>query len=81
MPAVAEWWLKRVHNQADPTLAPSTHAAWMLRSHGIGPVALWGRGVDLERFSPVHRSELLRRGLAPGGEVLAGYIGGRLSGE
>ena len=38
--------LRRVHGHADLTLAPSTSAAWQLSSHGIGPVAIWSRGVD-----------------------------------
>lgn len=74
--STATWnWLRWVHNQADLTLAPSTMATWSLRSHGIGPVAVWARGVDLERFHPSHRSPLLRRSFAPGGEMVAGYVG------
>ncbi|MCU4185412.1 glycosyltransferase family 1 protein [Acidiferrimicrobium sp. IK] len=74
-------WLRRVHNQADLTLAPSSLAEWDLRRHGIGPVARWGRGVDLERWSPRIRSSALRRQLlGPGNEVLVGYSG-RLAAE
>ena len=68
-------WLRWVHQQADLTLAPSSHAVWELRGHGIGPVACWSRGVDLDRFNGRHRSELLRRRLAPNGEVVIGYVG------
>lgn len=68
-------WLRWVHGQTDLTLAPSTSAHWSLTRHGIAPVARWGRGVDLDRFNPRHRSPSLRRCLAPNGEVIVGYVG------
>jgi len=72
----AAWrWLRRIHNAADRTLAPSAASAENLRAHGVERVCVWGRGVDTQLFSPAKRSERLRRELAPGGEVLAGYIG------
>jgi phosphatidylinositol alpha 1,6-mannosyltransferase len=67
--------LRRIHNAADRTLAPSTAAAADLHAHGIERVWLWARGVDTARFDPAKRSERLRAELAPGGEVLAGYVG------
>jgi phosphatidylinositol alpha 1,6-mannosyltransferase len=77
---VAWKWLRRAHRDVDLTLAPSTSAAWQLSSHGIGPVAIWSRGVDAELFHPHRRSDLLRRRLAPKGEVIVGYVG-RLASE
>jgi phosphatidylinositol alpha 1,6-mannosyltransferase len=68
-------WLRWIHERVDLTLAPSTLAAWELRRHGIGPVVVWARGVDGQSFNPSHRSALLRHRLAPGGEVLVGYVG------
>ena len=73
-PAIWQW-LRWVHRHADVTLAPSTAAAWELTSHGISPVTLWARGVDLARFSPSQRSSALRARLAPDGETLVGYVG------
>ncbi len=67
--------LLRIHNAAARTLAPSTAAAANLHAHGVERVWLWGRGVDTVRFDPAKRSDRLRAELAPGGEVLAGYIG------
>lgn len=72
----AAWrWLRRIHNGAQRTLAPSTAVMTQLRAHGFERLWLWGRGVDLARFGPGNRSDELRRELAPGGEVLAGYVG------
>lgn len=68
-------YVRWVHTQADRTLAPSTASMWALRTRGIPDVALWGRGVDLDRFHPEHRSAELHRFLAPAGEVVVGYVG------
>jgi phosphatidylinositol alpha 1,6-mannosyltransferase len=73
--AAAWGWVRRIHNAADRTLAPSTASADSLRANGIERVWVWGRGVDTELFNPGRRSDRLRRELAPGGEVLAGYVG------
>ncbi|MFJ8666661.1 glycosyltransferase family 4 protein [Streptomyces sp. NPDC093600] len=67
--------LRAVHGAADRTLAPSSAAVRDLETHGVGRVRLWRRGVDTDRFRPVLRDEALRRELAPGGELLVGYVG------
>jgi phosphatidylinositol alpha 1,6-mannosyltransferase len=67
--------LRRLHDRCALTLAPSTATVWALHRQGISPVALWGRGVDIDTFSPAHRSERLRRVLAPNGEAIVGYVG------
>ena len=68
-------WLRRIHNTAGRTLAPSTVTATGLLAHGMRNVWLWGRGVDTERFDPAKRSAELREELAPAGELIAGYEG------
>ncbi len=68
-------WLRDIHNAADRTLAPSTVTADELRQHGMERVWLWGRGVDIQLFHPARRDERLRAEIAPGGEVIAGYVG------
>jgi len=73
--AAAWGWVRRIHNAADRTLAPSAASADSLRANGVERVWVWGRGVDTDLFNPGRRSERLRRELAPGGEVLAGYVG------
>jgi len=67
--------LRKIHNVADRTLAPSTATASDLRANGIERVHVWARGVDCVRFDPEKRSEELRAELAPGGELLVGYVG------
>lgn len=66
---------RRIHKDADLTLAPSSASLAQLKDLGIHNVARWGRGVDLELFSPTKASDALRRQLAPNGELLVGYIG------
>jgi len=73
--AFAWRWLRRIHSRAARTLAPSTVTATGLLGHGIANVWLWGRGVDTARFDPARRSAQVRVGLAPGGELIAGYVG------
>jgi phosphatidylinositol alpha 1,6-mannosyltransferase len=72
--------LRKIHNAADRTLAPSTATAAELHAHGFERVWLWARGVDSNRFDPAKRSAKLRAELAPGGELLVGYVG-RLAAE
>jgi phosphatidylinositol alpha 1,6-mannosyltransferase len=67
--------LRHIHNGVTRTLAPSSATASELHAHGIERVWLWGRGVDSVRFDPARRSETLRAELAPGGELLVGYVG------
>ncbi|GAA4578176.1 glycosyltransferase family 1 protein [Planotetraspora phitsanulokensis] len=68
-------WLRHIHIRAARTLVPSSATMSELNAHGIPRLSLWGRGVDLDRFNPAHRSERLRRELAPNGEVIVGYVG------
>jgi phosphatidylinositol alpha 1,6-mannosyltransferase len=72
--------LRRIHNAADRTLAPCTATAADLDANGVERVWIWARGVDSVRFDPAKRSARLRTELAPGGELIAGYVG-RLAAE
>jgi phosphatidylinositol alpha 1,6-mannosyltransferase len=76
-PGQAACWrrLRRIHNAAGRTLAPSSATAAELHAHGVQRVWLWGRGVDTARFDPARRSARLRAELAPDGELLVGYVG------
>jgi phosphatidylinositol alpha 1,6-mannosyltransferase len=72
--------IRSIHERAHITLAPSPTAARDLEHHGVPRVRVWPRGVDTSAFSPAHRSAHLRAQLAPGGEVLVGFVG-RLAAE
>ncbi|MFP3989984.1 glycosyltransferase family 1 protein [Streptomyces sp. E11-3] len=67
--------IRGVHTAAARTLAPSTAALRDLEEHGVPRVRLWPRGVDTVRFRPDRRDTALRRELAPGGELIVGYVG------
>ncbi|MFG3163247.1 glycosyltransferase family 4 protein [Streptomyces sp. NPDC048232] len=67
--------IRSVHAAADLTLAPSGAALRDLRAHGVPRVGLWPRGVVTVRFRPDRRDGELRRGLAPNGELIVGYVG------
>jgi phosphatidylinositol alpha 1,6-mannosyltransferase len=76
-------WLRRLHNSADLTLAPSSVTAYQLRSRGIGPLAVWARGVDGRQFDPGRRDDAVRAALLgshPPDALLVGFVG-RLAAE
>lgn len=81
---VMERLITSIHQLADLNLAPTQKAADYLSGLGVDRVAVWGRGVDLDMFSPDHKrsSEVfkLRRQWAPSGERLVGFVG-RLAAE
>lgn len=66
--------LRRIHNAADLTLAPSSATAYRLRRHGIERVAMWTRGVDGVLFHPQRRDHAWRAELA-GDRLLVGFVG------
>jgi phosphatidylinositol alpha 1,6-mannosyltransferase len=72
--------LRRIHSRTDLTLAPSTASAELLSRHGIGPIALWRRGVDSEQFHPRRRSNRIRAELGCPNAMLVGFVG-RLAAE
>lgn len=68
--------IRRVHGDADLTLAPSRSARDYLERLGVAHVRMWGRGVDSEQFDPARRSDQLRAQWRGGSDrVVVGYIG------
>ena len=68
------------HSRVDLTLAPSSTTATQLHARGIGPVAIWRRGVDLQRFTPQARSAALHSQLGGFRSLVVGCVG-RLAAE
>jgi phosphatidylinositol alpha 1,6-mannosyltransferase len=74
-------WLRRLHNRADLTLAPTGGMAAVLRGQGFRRVGVWGRGVDHAQFNGSRRSDALRHQLgATDTDLVVGYVG-RLAAE
>ncbi|WP_336084258.1 glycosyltransferase family 4 protein [Nocardia sp. SSK8] len=74
----AAWaWTRRIHEGATRTLAPSSAAAHDLAQHGIPRVHRWGRGVDIDRFTPAARSAELRASWlgADPQRLVVGFVG------
>ncbi|GAB3062185.1 glycosyltransferase family 4 protein [Sediminivirga luteola] len=66
--------ISRLHKRATLNLAPSSASEAQLNGLGVDRLRRWGRGVDVNRFSPARRSEAWRSRIAPG-KVLIGYVG------
>lgn len=55
--------LRWFYDRCERVYAPTRTIAAELAQHGIGPVELWSRGIDLDAFDPVLRDPQLRRTL------------------
>lgn len=73
-----------IHQSATLNLAPTSESAEYLKSIGGGRTEVWGRGVDLDLFTPKNRgdveTQIIRSRIAPGGELVIGFVG-RLAAE
>ncbi len=80
--AVREW-LRYIHNGCHVTLVPSQYTLNQLRGWGFHRLRTWGRGVNSQRFSPLHRSVQWRKKLLNGRDpdsLICVYVG-RLANE
>jgi phosphatidylinositol alpha 1,6-mannosyltransferase len=74
--ARAAWaWFRHLHRLADRTLAPSTATMESLVAHRIPRVHQWARGVDVIRYAPSARNEMLRQQWSPNGKPIVGFVG------
>jgi UDP-2,3-diacylglucosamine pyrophosphatase LpxH/glycosyltransferase involved in cell wall biosynthesis len=74
-------YLKRVHNRADLTMAPTNDVVDMLRREGFNNVRLLGRGVDTALFDPAKRDAALRAQWGARAESPVAIIVGRVAAE
>ncbi len=68
-------YMRWFHSFALVNLAPSRSTMQDLTRHGIPNLALWPRGIDLERFHPGHFSPKLRAEMGVTEEVVFLYVG------
>jgi phosphatidylinositol alpha 1,6-mannosyltransferase len=73
----AGWsYLRWFYRQTSAVLCPSSFYQNHLRSRGISNTGIWSRGVDSDRFHPMHRREEYRQSLGLGpADTLVTYVG------
>ncbi|MCW7536325.1 glycosyltransferase family 1 protein [Aquabacterium sp. A7-Y] len=74
-------YLRRLHNGAHRTFVPTYAVRRGLARQGFERLAVVGRGVDTERFSPEQRSQALRRQWGAGRTTPVVLYVGRLAAE
>ncbi|MDE2421566.1 MAG: glycosyltransferase family 1 protein [Gammaproteobacteria bacterium] len=74
-------YLRYFHNRTDVTCVPSEKTVQQLESMGIDRLKVVTRGVDIQRFSPQHRSQELRKSWGAGEQTTVLLYVGRLSPE
>lgn len=63
-------WVRRFYARCRHVYAPSEAMVASLRARGLqGDLRVWSRGVDAERFNPVHRDRDFRLSLGVGDEL------------
>ena len=71
--------VRNIHRLADMNLAPTKETARYLKGIGVNRIAVWGRGVDVVRFTPELRTapatHALRDAVAPTRQLVIGFVG------
>lgn len=68
-------YMKWFHSFSALTLCPSRDTLRTLAQKGFQNLAVWSRGIDLERFHPSHFSPELRKTLGATGKTVFLYVG------
>ena len=74
-------YLRKFHNRTLATMVPTEDLCAKLVASGFRHVQVVGRGVDTDRFSPIHRSQALRESWGAGPQTLVVACVGRLAPE
>lgn len=67
-------YLRWFHNQCHLNYCPSQTVRDELEKEGFQNITVWGRGIDLELFSPNKKSDVLKN-IAPGKNLFYLYVG------
>ncbi len=83
MSGVIREWLRYIHNGCHLTLVPSQFTRTQLQEWGFHRLRIWGRGVNIQRFNPEHRTAEWRDRLLNGRDphALTVIYVGRLANE
>jgi len=73
--------LRHFHNRSDTTLVPTAELKAELSADGFLNLHVFGRGVDVDQFSPAWRSAELRRAWGCGDDDLVVLYVGRIAAE
>ncbi|MBL9176345.1 MAG: glycosyltransferase family 1 protein [Verrucomicrobiales bacterium] len=74
-------YLRLFHNRTGCTMVPTRALAGELKSDGFANLEVVARGVDTQRFDPIHRNEDLRRSWGADPGTLVAIAVGRLAPE
>jgi len=77
---IAWHFFRKFHNQSQLTLCPSHTTKTLLEAHGFKHIALFGRGIEQELFSPTKYNHQLRINYAKENKQILLYVG-RISKE
>lgn len=71
----AWWYIRWFHSFASMNLCPSKDTLTELKNRGFSNLEIWGRGIDTEAFSPIHRNEGVRAAYGINKAPLLLYVG------
>lgn len=74
-------YLRYFHNRTDITCVPSEKTVGQLQEMGIDRLSVVSRGVNIQQFNPIHRSQPLRQSWGAGEQTTVLLYVGRLSPE